>query len=243
MRAARNFSVHIFFFFCVMLGLHAVFAFSAWSLKARWANVPPVPGAHMAAAGGLGDREFSYRTIGLGLQNLGDTGGRSAPLKQYDYQKLVQWFFLTKTLSPYSDFVPYLAAFYFGAVQDPEKSIHLVEYLHETGKGTGKNSWRWLAQAVHIARYHVKDLDLAYRLAVELANHPDPAVAPWARQMPAFILNQQGEKEAAYVMLMTLMKEGLETLPPQEINAMRAYICGQILEARQAARDPLCAEE
>ncbi|MGQ0527194.1 MAG: hypothetical protein ACT4OY_04080 [Alphaproteobacteria bacterium] len=226
-------------FACVFL-LNAVFAAGAWNLKAKWLNVPPVPGEHTANFAGLGDSELAYRSMGIMLQNLGNTAGRTVPLLHYDYARLVQWFFLTRKLSPHSDFVPYLASFYFAAVQDKDKARALVDYLRAAGTSAEPNSWRWLAQAVYIARFQVKDFDLAYRLADKLAHHPDPNLPLWAKQMPVFILNERGDKEAAYILLVSIMKDGLGKLPLQEINALRDYLCKQVLTEEEGRADPLC---
>ncbi len=111
--------------------------FATWlyvrDTHANWINVPPAPSWQSASFSGIGDTQFSYRMIAIMLQNLGDTGGRSTALKDYDYEELVRWFYVQNKLDPHSDFIPFLGAFYFGAVQLPDKLAPLIEYLRVIG--------------------------------------------------------------------------------------------------------------
>ena len=66
--------------------------------SAKWLNVPSVPSHNASSVFALGDQQFSYRVIGNMLQNLGDTGGRSTALRDYDYERLSGWFFLADKL-------------------------------------------------------------------------------------------------------------------------------------------------
>ena len=114
---------------------------------------------------GLGDPSLAYRANSVVLQNLGNTGGRTVSLDQYNYDDLTQWFFLQDKLDQKSDFIPYLASYYFGSVQDPEIFRPILDYLQMVGERPYEEKWRWLAQAVFMARYTMKDLDKALELA------------------------------------------------------------------------------
>ena len=97
--------------------------------------------------------------------------------------------------------MPYIASFYFGALDDTtEKLRPLIHYLYEVGNAAEGEKWRWLAHAVYLARFKLQDLDLAYKMALDLAalaNQDGSDLPNWARQMPAFILNAKGDKQAA----------------------------------------------
>ena len=82
--------------------------------------------------GNLGDTQLAYRTAAAMLQSLGDTGGRVTPLRDYKYEDLIQWFDLAHDLDPQADFVPYIAAYYFGGLEgDPDQLRYIVNYLHK----------------------------------------------------------------------------------------------------------------
>jgi len=107
--------------------------------------VPPAPTPRGAVAMSLGDAEFSYRFLALMLQNLGDAGGETTPLKDYNYKKIGQWFFLLHALDPASDHVPMIAAYYFGVTRVPADVAEVVRYLSVVGQIPGGEKWRWRA--------------------------------------------------------------------------------------------------
>lgn len=238
MPAARRVSLYLFF--ALALGVQ-VFAWAqVRDLRTRWLNVPPVPGKAGAAAFVLGDTQFAYRTMGLMLQNFGDSGGRIINFKEYNYERLVQWFRLMQEFDPHSNFAPYLAAYYFSAVNDPQKLSLLADYLYEAGSVPVQGKWQWLAQAVYLKRYKVNDLETAYKWSVELSELDDPSVPSWARQMPAFVKNAEGDKQAAYDILVSMLKSGVGKMPREEVNVITDYICDRILEKQEAPHDPIC---
>ena len=223
-----------------MLAMNIALWMQVRDVRAGWQNVPPVPSESNIALSSMGDKEFAYRSMGIMIQNLGETGGRSVHLGDYDYERLVDWMFLGHGLNPKSDFLPALAAFYFGASQYPDQLRYIVSFLQHAGLQDYDQKWRWLAQAGLMARFKVKDMDLALSVAQKLQQKQDPNMPPWAKAMPAYILNQQGEKEAAYQVMLAYLKAGEGELHPSEVNATLAYICEQILSPQEAQQDPIC---
>lgn len=195
------------------------------NLFVRWEGVPPVPGKTGAVIMGLGDAEMSYRFGAITLQSLGDGGGRVTPLKDYDYAKLGQWFWLLDGLDPASNHVPMLAAFYFGGTPVPKDVGIIVDYLGKVGDSPLGNKWRWLAHAVFLARHRMNDIDLALDLAYKLSKiDPVGDVMPaWAKQMPAFVLAHKGDKEAARQIMENLLLSS-QYFHPNEVNFMKDYL-------------------
>ena len=209
-----------FLFFLSFLVANFVFWSSSHKIQAEWANVPPVPKQEKASMLALGDKELAYRSYAIMLQNLGNTGGRGVALKKYDYAKLKDWFFLTDSLNPLSDAVPMLASSYFGAVDDPQKIEHVLDYLAVAGARPEGEKWRWLGHAVFLARHIQKDNDRALELAYKLSANKNPNLADWAKQMPAFILQDEGQSELAYKIMLNILVSNIDTLHPNEINYM-----------------------
>lgn len=223
-----------------MIIIHIAFWLNTRTFQARWTNVPPAPSKLTAAGAGLGDPAVAYRVHGTMLQNIGDSGGRTVNLNDYNYEHIENWFTLMHHLDPKSNFAPFLASFYYGSVKDPEKLRPLVRYLELAGDNPQGQKWRWLAHGAYLAQFDMKDYDLALRLATKLANLGKPDLPMWARNMRASILNADGDKEAAYNMLLAILQDGADTMHPNEINATVAYICEQILTPPEAADNPLC---
>lgn len=196
----------------------------------RWDGVPPAPTKAGAITLSLGDPEFSYRYLALGLQNMGDVGRDVTPLKGYDYQKLGRWFFLLNQLDPASDHVPMIAAYYFGATRVPKDVAVVVGYLSAIGQIPAGDKWRWLAHAAYLAQHRMHNTDLALTFAYKLLRmHRDEGVEMpvWARQMPAFILKNTGDRAAARE-LMENMLVSEKTAYPEEINFMKSVLIEQL---------------
>jgi len=215
---------------------------SVRDVKSRWTNVPPVPSRISAAFSGLGDEQFAYRTIGLSVQNLGDTGGRVTNLAEYNYETLGKWMMLEHSFDPVSNFMPTLAGFLFGASNKSTDLKPIIDYMEIAGSVKAPQKWRWLAQAAFLAKHKMKDMNRALELANKLAAMDDPDMPIWTKQMPGFILNQQGEKQAALALMIQLLKTEGEKLNPTEINAIKGYICEQIFEPEEAKTHALCQD-
>lgn len=228
--------------FFAILALNVSLWMTVQSARIKWNNVPPVPDKVGALWTALGDEQFAYRLYGLFIQNMGDTGGRVVSLKDYDYETLSKWLMLENELDTRSDFAPFLAAYFFGFVRDPEKLRPIVDYLEiAAGDGQGEK-WRFLSQAVFLARFKMNDLDRALELANKLSAIDNPDMAPWARQMSAFVLNAKGEKEAAFEMMVSLLQTDRENLHPNEVNAMLSFICTRTLDKDDPRLVPICKD-
>ena len=226
--------------FALVLALQVFVWIQVRDDRARWLNVPPVPSSFGATAFALGDTQFAYRIIGITLQNFGDSGGRVTAFHEYDYERLAAWLRLASRLDPISNYAPGLAAYYFSAVDDPKRIDFLAEYLHDVGLSTEGEKWRFLAQAIYLKRFKVGDMDTAYEWSLELAMMDKPNMPAWTKQMPAFIKNAEGDKQAAYDILVEIIKSGKNKMSKEEINAMTGYICERILVESEAKKDPLC---
>ncbi len=216
-----------------LLALFVLANFSLWyassHVQAQWDGVPPVPTQQGATMMMLGDEQFSFRFGALTLQHLGDGGGRVTPIKDYDFEKLGRWFWLLHALDPASEHVPFIAAYYFGGTPNPEQVGIVVDYLGKIGENPYGEKWRWLAHAAYLARHKMKDLqlalDLAYRLSrMQLA---DGEVPLWARQLPAFILKEQGGIESAKEFIETMLLD-TDTTNPNEVNFMKSWLIEQV---------------
>jgi len=225
------------------LSLNIFFWLYGRSFQAQWMNVPPVPKASFQEASALGDAQLAYRANAIMIQNLGDSGGRSHSFAQYNYERLTQWLFLMDRLDPRSNFIPYLAAYYFGAVSDTQKLEPLTLYLAHAGERPQGEKWRWLAHAAYLARFEMQDLDLALHYAQRLSAleaRYDMDLPQWASQMHIFIQNTMGNKQEAYGLMLEILREQASTMHPNEVNFMREYICTRILEPAQARINELC---
>ena len=207
----------------ITLGLQGVFWWQTRDLRAGWEGVPPAPSNQVAKALALGDGQFLYRAATFVLQNMGDEGGRVTPLKDYDYRRLGQWFSLLDRFDPESGFLPVLVGYYFSQSQNPEDVRVVISFLAHIAIRDPERNWRWMAHAIYLARHRVKDMNVALSLAYRMAAIKSPGIPVWARQMPAFVLAEVGDKEAARDLMEAIM-DSQEDLDPSEIDFMRNFI-------------------
>lgn len=217
----------------------AVWIYSSPRLP-EWANVPLAPSTVGTTAAFLGDKELAYRSMAFTLQSFGNDAGQVQALKDYNYENLGTWFDLTDSLDPKSDYVPFLAAYYFGASQDPSKLMPVINYLRRIGKYPEPDKWRYLGQAVFLAYHKMKNNDLAMELAGELEKTYKPGMPAWPLQMKAILASKMGEKEMAYNMMLDALQNQKQGLDPVEINYMVDQICNHLITPEQRKTNPLC---
>jgi hypothetical protein len=203
--------------------LHAALALHHRDLRADWPGVPPPPPAVVAPAMALGDPELYYRAAAFELQNTGDEGGRVTPLADYDYTRLGDWLDLLDQLDPIARYAPTLAAYYFGQTPDAADLRRIISYLSRVGARDPAHNWRWLTHAAYLARHRLEDMPLALTVARHLAGLTDRDVPLWVRQMPAFVLAEVVEREAARDLMMTILATDT-SLSPDEAALIRRFI-------------------
>lgn len=224
--------------FVLFLTANLFFWFESHKVSASWGNVPPVPSQEKASFMALGDNQLAYRVYAMMLQNLGNVGGRIISLQDYNYARLQDWFFLEDYLDRRSDSVPLLAANYFGAVDDNDKLNHVLDYLAVIGARPEGEKWRWLGHAVFLAKHQQKDNQRALELAYKLSKNSNPDLAPWAKQMPAFILQEEGQSELAYKIMLNILISNVDNMHPNEIYFMKDYICKQLVVELDSIKSP-----
>lgn len=218
--------------------LHIGLWFHSHKIYPRWNNIPAPPSLFVMKSAFLGDDVFAYRVWGLALQNFGSVG-ESQPLKNYNFDYLGRWFHVMDKLDSKSNFVPFLAAYFFSATQNPAQLPPVISYLEEIGVRPGK--WRWLAQAAYLARHRMENMDEALRLARKLGSIYDPKTMPnWTSNMEPMLRAEMGDKQAAYLLMLEILKANADKMNPSEVNSTVSLICEEILTASEAAVNPLC---
>ncbi len=201
-------------------------AFFWWENKdviPKLAIVTPPPTMREIYGFSLGDRQFYFRLLAFEMQSLGDTFGRSTPLKDYNFALLQKWFFRLDELDSKSNVLPSLASYYYSNSQNPEDCKYLVEYLEQHANKNIEEKWWWLAQAAYLANHKLKDKEWALRIAIKLQDLKRKDVPIWVRQLPAFIYEQMGEREQAMRIIVDIL-DHKELYSDGELNFMRYFI-------------------
>lgn len=217
----RFFKTDILLYIC--LALQIALWTQTQKFKPIFTIVPDVPSELSIKAFSLGDEQFYFRTLAFKLQNAGDTFGRFTALKLYNYNKLYHWFKLLDTLDDKSNFVPSIAAYYYSQTQNTPDVKYVAQYLEENAERDLYNKWWWMSQAVYLANHKLEDKEWALRMAYKLASTPRNDIPLWAKQMPAFILEQQGEEEQAMRIIADILKN-VDKIDEGELNFMSYFV-------------------
>ncbi len=207
------------------LAAQMAFAWQTREIDPIYRDLGPAPSDAQLAAQTMGDPQFLFRSRSLQLQHTGFLDGRVLGYRDLDYDRLADWFTALDKLDRRADAVPTMAAFLYRDEGSPEEMRELVGYLAEHARAEPARKWRWMTHAVHLSRYYVRDLDLALSLAQEVAlwHSRDGVPMPnWARQLPVFVLQARGEKEAARILLLSMLEN--PDLPPSERRWIEFYI-------------------
>lgn len=211
----------------IYLYIFLILQISLWTqtkhFKPDFTIVPDVPSELSIKAFSFGDEQFYFRALAFNLQNAGDTFGRFTALKLYSYPKLYQWFTLLDKLDSKSGFVPSVAAYYYSQTQNTPDVKYIVQYLEENASRDLYNKWWWMSQAVYLANHKLEDKDWALRLAYKLASTPRNDIPLWAKQMPAFILEQKGEEEQAMHIIADIL-QNVDKIDEGELNFMSYFV-------------------
>lgn len=195
--------------------------------------ITPAPSYRVALASALGDGEFFFRNGVMKLMNAGVTGGDVVPLRNFDYAALTSWFYLLDRLDIRSMTVPILAAYWYGFTPKTEDSRYIIDYLLSRAAQDPEHAWQWRTQAVYFARHRLHDLPLALSIAKALAADPNPNAPFWTKQMPAFVMLQMGDRQAALI----LLRSQLDNTP--DLNAdERAFLKKSIDRLSTSTQQP-----
>ncbi len=216
--------------------------FYSSKIYTKWTNVPPAPKMLSAKISFLDDISLAYRVYGLALQNYGSIG-QTQSLKNYNYEYLGDWFDLMEYLDSKSHFMPYMAAYYFGATPDEKQLKPVIAYLEKRGMQEGPQNWRWLAQAAYLARHRMKDMDEAMRIARKLGSIYKSGMPTWTRNMEPMLKADLGDKQAAYLLMLEILKNDADKMSVSEYNANIHLTCDVILGKEDAAKSPLCQKQ
>lgn len=222
----------------ILFVLQLFFWLKTENIKPNLGIVPEVPTLSTVKAFSFGDEEFYFRYKGLRIQNTGDTFGRFSPLKDYDYEKLSQWFYLLDGLDSKSNYIPSLAAYYYSLTQNKQDVIYIINYLNDHADKDPENKWWWYYQATYLANNVYGDKDLALTMAEKLSRY-SPETAPiWTKQMLAILLSDKGQNCEAIRVISGILEEydspeKEKTIGDNEINFMKFFIEQRLEELKK----------
>lgn len=181
----------------------------------------------------LDDPLFASKVLMLWLQAFDNQPGVSIPLKELNYDSVIEWLDLILELDNKIQY-PLLAAIRFYAeVSDEEKQRKMIQYVSNKFIEKPNERWSFMAHAVYIAKHRIKDEQLALKCARLIRQYAKGDEVPyWAKQMEIFVLENMGELESAMVLIGGLLESG-ELKDEHQIKFLKERL--RDLEERQTS--------
>lgn len=198
-------------------------------------ELPPPPPSELLGALALGEDRTAASLAALWLQFHDTQPGYSVPFRELDYTRVRQWLERILALAPERDYPLLLAVRIYGQVNDPPRQRIMLGFVREAFVERPRDRWRWLAEAIIIAKHRLHDLDLALEYARLLNRHTQPGEVPfWARDLQLIVLEEMGELEATRLLIGGMLESG-EIDDPQELRFLDRRL--KMLENRASSPD------
>ena len=159
---------------------------------------------------GFSDEIVLSKITMLWLQAFDNQPGISIPFRKLDYSRVTQWLNLVLDLDPLGQYPLLMASRVYGAVADNDRKRTMMEYVYNKFFEDPDRRWPSLAQAVFVAKYQLKDYQLALKYADALAKNVTVKNVPfWVKEMNIYVLEDMGELESAKVLIGGLLDSGV----------------------------------
>ncbi|MGB5584055.1 MAG: hypothetical protein WBO93_10740 [Gammaproteobacteria bacterium] len=193
-------------------------------VPARADDLPYPMSARAYVMGSLGEPLAVAKLLNLWLQAFDNQPGISIPLHSLDYSLVMKWLDTILELDPTGHYPMLAAARVYGSVSDRAKQREMMDYIFKKFNQDPDRHWRWLANAVIVAKYELKDLSLALQYATALADNVTSENVPyWAKDMKIIVLEDLGELESAKVLVGGLIASG-KISDPNELKFLENKI-------------------
>ncbi len=223
------------FVLLLSLFLQCYWHFSFNKFEVKRYDLPAPPQSSFIRLVSLDDPVSAAKLVMLWLQAFDNQPGVSIPLKELNYDRVIEWLDLILELDNKIQY-PLLAAIRFYAeVQDEEKQRKMIQYVGEKFIENPDERWPFMTHAVYIAKHRIKDVQLALESAQMIREYARGDNVPyWAKQMEIFVLEDMGELESAMILIGGLLESG-ELKDPHQ----RKFLGQRLEEIKQRTGDRL----
>ena len=196
----------------LQIGLHA----SQPKPQAKAPDLTPPPAASLLRLASLGEPIALAKLLMLQLQAFDYQSGSRVPYKDLDYALLEAWLARILELDPSGQYPLLAASRLYAEVPDEARQRSMLDFVYRQYLLDPNRRWPWLAHAVFLAKYRLKDMPLALEYAGALQKYTTAKDVPaWVITMEIFIREDLNELETARVMIGGLLASGRITDPAE----------------------------
>jgi len=209
-------ALKIFLFLCMLAQLLATWLYSSQNtyVYKSLTQPPSVPQYQLLS---LGSISLAAQMLTLKLQLHDNQQGRHINYKKVSYPLLSQWLLKLQLMNPTSEYSALLASRVFSNTSDHKQLRVILETVIKLFKVNPQKNWRWMAEGAVIAKYHLSDLDLALKMAKEIALQPKTIDIPaWARDLEFIMLEELNLIDAATYIVEQSLKDNSEMHPDEK---------------------------
>lgn len=169
------------------------------TIKPTFIITPFPPTSTEIEAMSFGDKQLLFRMLVFKLQNAGDAIGQYHNFNEYDYKKLRTWFETLDKIDEHSEYIPYMAAYYYSIVKNVEKTSIIAEYVTNYASRDPQKHWRILTTALYIYKTQIPNSEKEIYAIGELLSQQK--IPMWAKALAAFFLKETGDICASYELI------------------------------------------
>ncbi len=185
-------------------------------LIAKVRPLPSPPEQSIVRFASLDDSITAAKLIMLWLQAFDNQPGISIPLKNLNYNLVIDWLELIIKLDPDGQYPLLAASRFYTYVPETGRKKQMLDFVQRKFLERPEERWQWMAHAVYVAKHRMHDMEYALGLAKSLReNTTQENVPDWARQMEIFILEDMGEFKSAQILIGGLLESGAINNPEQ----------------------------
>ncbi len=185
--------------------------FFAQEIKPKYIITPFPPTQTEIEAMSFGDKQLLFRMLVFKIQNAGDAIGQYHNFNEYDYKKLRTWFEALDNIDEHSEYIPYMAAYYYSIVKNVEKSSIIADYVTDYASQNPQKHWRLLTTALYIYKTQIPNSkNEMYAIGELLLKQKIPM---WAKALAAFFLKETGDICASFELISKVTQDEDLTSP------------------------------
>jgi hypothetical protein len=155
----------------------------------------------------MGSEQLLGYLLALRLQLHDNQAGRHFSYGLIDYGILIDWLDRITEISQGTEYPMLLASRIYSSTGDYGRLRQVLGFIERRFEDDPQKHWRRLAEACLLAKHKLGDLELALRLAEQLALQPASVkMPPWARDFHFLLLADLSEFEAAIAIIQAMLQ-------------------------------------